>query len=94
MEEVSEPESEPWDEFESDAARYNCDVSSHIEEGAGKGGSGTEAVFLLKEGLRKLRECSSKGGGSRLCVKCGIVEISGERAHGFVDDVDRADELC
>jgi hypothetical protein len=88
MEEVSELESEPWDEFESITARYNCEVSSHSEEGGGKGGGGIGAFFLHKEGgLRKSHGCSSKGTGLRVCVKCGIVEMSGERAHGFVDDV-------
>lgn len=82
MEEVSEPESEPCNEFESGPARYNWDVSSHMEERGGK--RGIEGIFLIKGGLRKWDECSSS---SRVCMKCGIVEISGERAQGFVDDV-------
>jgi hypothetical protein len=56
MEEVSEPESEPCKEFESGTARYNCEVSSDMEEGDGKGGRGIEGDFLIKGGLRRLHE--------------------------------------
>jgi hypothetical protein len=53
-----------------------------MEDGGGKDGSETEA-----EGLRTAHGFSSTGGEMRVYVKCGIVEMSGARAHGFVDDV-------
>jgi hypothetical protein len=32
-------------------------------------------------------ECPSRGGEMRVWLKCGIVDMSGERAHGLVGDI-------
>jgi hypothetical protein len=42
---VSEPESELWDEFESGTARYSCEVWSDMEVVGGNGGGEIEAGF-------------------------------------------------
>lgn len=84
---MSEPESELWDEFESGIARYNCEVWSEMEEMGGNGGGETEAGFLEDVVKEDSHECSSTGSEMRVWLKCGMVDMSGERAHGLVDDI-------
>lgn len=66
-------------------------MSSHREVGGGNGGRETGATFLVvgdkREDLLISHDCPSTGAKIRVCVKCGIVEMRGERAHGRVDDV-------
>jgi len=62
-----------------------------MEEVGGKGGSETETAPMeavgQEEGLTLSHVCPAARDERCVCVKCGIVEMSGERAHGFVDDV-------
>jgi hypothetical protein len=66
-------------------ARYSWDVSSVNDLTGGKGG-GSWCEDMAEDGSGEL-EGDVSDLAILVCAKCGIVEISGDRAHGFVEEV-------